>query len=56
VSLSANVGVPEPVVTPPANGNPPSSEPRRWAKERGKLYCASEIRILIVDDDRPSAG
>jgi len=30
---------------------PADAETRRWAQERGNLYCAGEVRILVLDDD-----
>jgi DNA-binding response OmpR family regulator len=34
-----------------AAGPAADGAPRRWAHERGDLYCAGEVRILVMDDD-----
>jgi DNA-binding response OmpR family regulator len=36
----------------PSNGVGPAADPRRKVKEQTGLYCASEVRILVVDDDQ----
>lgn len=41
-------GIPESAPSPVANG-PVGA--RNWPRARNGLYCASEVRILVVDDD-----
>jgi CheY-like chemotaxis protein len=47
VSLHSNSGLA--ALPPRINGTP---APRAWTPESNGLYCANEVRILILDDDR----
>ena len=53
VSLRMTNGVPDP--THVANGGAEAAkaaaEARAWPREANGLYCASEVRILVLDDD-----
>jgi CheY-like chemotaxis protein len=48
VSLRGNSGVAE---APTANSDTPVADPQPWNRNGNGLYCASEVRILVVDDD-----
>jgi CheY-like chemotaxis protein len=39
-----------PSTTTPSGGGPAAAA-RAWPRPRGGLYCASEVRILVIDDD-----
>jgi DNA-binding response OmpR family regulator len=49
VSTSVNANGSAAVTLPVTNGEP-TVEPRRLTKDQG-LYCAGEVRILVLDDD-----
>src|SRR4051794_29884722 len=49
VSFSVTSGVPENVATP--FGAEAAVAARSWPRPRNGLYCASEVRILVIDDD-----
>jgi CheY-like chemotaxis protein len=50
--LRVNNGVPDPARI---DGGPeaakPAAEARTWPREANGLYCANEVRILVLDDD-----
>lgn len=49
MSLSVSNGISEPV---PAPAPPPGRAERPGPEEAPGLYCASEVRILVLDDDQ----
>jgi CheY-like chemotaxis protein len=52
VSLRMTNGVPDPThVANGAEAAKAEAEARAWPREANGLYCASEVRILVLDDD-----
>jgi CheY-like chemotaxis protein/DNA-binding XRE family transcriptional regulator len=49
VTLSLTNGVTESVASPFDTG--PAIAEKTWPRSRNGLYCASEVRILVIDDD-----
>ena len=49
MNFHTNAGIADPI-PPRLNGD--HAIPRTWAREHNGLYCASEVRILILDDDQ----
>ncbi len=49
MSLSVTSGAPESVAIP--FGTEAAVAARTWPRARNGLYCASEVRILVIDDD-----
>jgi CheY-like chemotaxis protein len=50
ISTPVNSNGANSVSVPVVNGD--ATEPRRSAKEQNGLYCAGEVRILVLDDDQ----
>jgi DNA-binding NtrC family response regulator len=51
VSLKVNNGVAD-AAPPAASGGEQPAEVRTLGRENRNLYCASEVRILVLDDDQ----
>src|SRR5439155_10657154 len=49
VSVRVNNGVPEPAPAEAAGGEPGAAQ--AWPRCGAGLYCPSEVRILVLDDD-----
>ena len=49
MNFHTNAGIADPI-PPRLNGD--HASPLNWTREHNGLYCASEVRILILDDDQ----